>query len=163
MKLGVALPSFILDKKNHIPILVLFLIFVVVLIPGVFSFWYNNSMKYDDMGLHMESWIKYRELLNENVLHKHMPYILGVSDEFQFMTLNQDEYEELNKMYKANNDSLPKPNLPFCQYEHLNNANKKAICLLYSYLKKEKMSENLQKDLNRMLSIAPEILDVNSI
>ena len=161
MKLGVALPAFILDKKNHIPILVLFLVFVVILIPLAFSFWYNNSRQYDEIGLRIDSSRMYYELLNENVLHKHLPYILGVSDEFAILKLREDEFVELNKIYKSNIEFLPKPNQPFCQYDHINPANRKSICLLYSYLKKEKISESLQKDLNILLNASPEIMEVN--
>jgi translocation protein SEC63 len=160
MKLGVALPSFILDKKNHIPILVIFLLFVVVLIPLGFSFWYNNSKQYDEIGLRIDSSRMYYELLNENVLHKHMPYILGVSEEFTVIDLKQEEFEELNKIYKSNLEFLPKPNQPFCQYEHLSHPNKKAICLLYSYLKKDKISPELQKDLSILLRSSPQIMEV---
>ena len=160
MRLGVALPSFILNKKNHIPILVLFLIFIVILVPLGFTLWYNNSKQYDEMGLQIDSTRMYYELLNENVLHKHLPYVVGVSREFSELKLVQEEVGELNRIHKGIAEFMPKPNAPPCQYEKLNPSNQKAICLIYAYLKKEKFNEFLRNDLNFIVGEAPEIVEV---
>jgi len=98
MKLAVALPSFVLNKKNHMPILILFLIFVVVIIPIGVWMWYTDSQKYDESGIMIDNQRKYYEILNENILLKQMPFILGCSEEYSFLRVKENEEVELKKV-----------------------------------------------------------------
>lgn len=111
MKLSVALPSFVLNKKNHMPILVLFLIFVVVIIPVGVWMWYTDSQKYDESGIMIENQRKYYEILNENILLKQMPFVLGCSEEYNFLRVKDSEEAELKKVCLYNNNLLLNLNL----------------------------------------------------
>jgi translocation protein SEC63 len=155
MRLAVGLPSFVLNKKNHMPILILFLIFIVVVIPAFVWFWFSNSNKYDDSGMILDSQKIFFEFLNENILLKQMPFVLGASLEFSKMKIRPDEADELARLWKTYKDQMPK-----FKEELMPFSNKKAICLIYAYLNKYKFnSEKLNEDLDDILSLAPNLLN----
>ncbi len=45
MAVSIALPTFLLDKNWHNVILIVYLIFMVVVIPAIVAVWYNRSKK----------------------------------------------------------------------------------------------------------------------
>ena len=149
MRLSVALPSFILDKKNHLTILVIFLIFILIIEPQVFLFWYNSTKEYNDIGIKKNDEQVFYFELNENILLKQMPYVLGLAFEYRDLPIRQEEanilYETYNKYYKQN---------LMCKHklEHIHPSNKKAICLLYSYIMKQPLKyEKYYEELNQIL------------
>ena len=149
MRLSVALPSFILDKKNHLTILVIFLIFILIIVPQVFLFWYNSTKEYNDIGIKKNDEQVFYFELNENILLKQMPYVLGLAFEYRDLPIRQEEanilYETYNKYYKQN---------LMCKHklEHIHPSNKKAICLLYSYIMKQPLKyEKYYEELNQIL------------
>ena len=149
MRLSVALPSFILDKKNHLTILVIFLIFILIIVPQVFLFWYNSTKEYNDIGIKKNDEQVFYFELNENILLKQMPYVLGLTFEYRDLPIRQEEanilYETYNKYYKQN---------LMCKHklEHIHPSNKKAICLLYSYIMKQPLKyEKYYEELNQIL------------
>ncbi len=82
------------------PILVLFLIFVVVIVPVAVWMWYTDSQKYDESGIMIENSRRYYEILNENILLKQMPFVLGCSEEYTFLKVYDTEKAELKKVRK---------------------------------------------------------------
>ena len=50
MRVSIGLPSFVLEKKNHMPILMLFVIFILIIFPSCFIFWFNSSENYNETG-----------------------------------------------------------------------------------------------------------------
>ena len=149
MRISVALPSFILDKKNHLAILVIFVIFILVIIPQIFLFWYNSSKDYNDFGIKKNDEQIFFHTLNENILLKQMPYVLGLALEYNDLPIRQEEanilYETYNKYYKLN---------LMCKHklEYIPPSNKKAICLLYSYIMKQPLKyEKYFEELNQIL------------
>ena len=147
MRVSVALPSFVLNKKNHMPILILFVIFILVILPSGFMFWYKTSSKYNDTGMMMNDTYIFYQYLNENILLKQMPFVMGLAMEYNGMQIRPDEAELLFKMYKKNLDLMCKHPM-----EKIPPSNKKAICLLYSYLNNTPMNyEHYQADLDFVL------------
>ena len=149
MRISVALPSFILDKKNHLAILVIFVIFILIIIPQIFLFWYNSSKDYNDIGIKKKDEGIFYHILNENILLKQMPFVLGLALEYSDLPIRQEEanilYETYNKYYKLN---------LMCKHklEHIPPSNKKAICLLYSYIMKQPLKyEKYFEELNQIL------------
>lgn len=144
MRLAVGLPSFVLNKKNHMPILFLFLIFIVVIIPSFVWFWFSNSNKYDESGMMVGDQRIFYEFLNENILPRQMPFVLGAAMEFTTLKIRQEETQELEKLWRSYKDSMPKHKeeiIPF--------PNKKAICMIYAYLNGHQFStQGLNEDDN---------------
>ena len=153
MRLAVGLPSFVLNKKNHMPILILFLIFIVIILPGFVLYWFNSTNNYDDAGVQINNHRIYYELLNENILLRQMPFILGSSCEFSGITVKSAEVEELKKLYRKYSELMPKH-----KEEFIPMGNKKAICLMYAYLDEQQLTnDSLVNELNQILEIAPSL------
>lgn len=155
MRLAVGLPSFVLNKKNHMPILILFLIFIVIILPGFVIFWFNNTNSYDDAGVQVTNHKIFYEILNENILLRQMPFVLGSSIEFSPMPVRPDEVDELKKLYRKYQDLMPKH-----KEDQIPMGNKKAICLVYSHLDEtvNLTNESLVKDLHEILEISPNLI-----
>jgi hypothetical protein len=101
-----------------------------------------------DMGI-------FYEFMNENILLRQMPYVLGMAKEFETLPIYYDEETPLTKSYVHNKDYM-------CKHkpEHVLPSNKKAICIYYSYLNREPLkTENYQKDLERVLSFSDLFID----
>ena len=84
-----------------------------------------------------------------------MPFVLGSSIEFSGITVRGDEVDELKKLYRKYSDLMPKH-----KEEHIPMGNKKAICLVYSYLDDTSSltNETLIRNLNDILEIAPNLI-----
>ena len=148
MRVSIGLPSFVLEKKNHMPILMLFVIFILIIFPSCFIFWFNSSENYNETGMFVDDMRIFYEFMNENILLKQMPYVLGRAREFESLPIYSEEENPLIKSYVHNKDYM-------CKHkpETVHPSNKKAICLLYSYLSREPMKiDNYQKDLEKVLS-----------
>lgn len=166
MRMAVGLPSFILNKKNHMPILVLFLIFLVVILPGFILYYFSSTNSVDESGIKITNHKIFYEILNQNILLKQMPFVLGSSIEFQNFSVKESEVSELRKMYQKYVEQMPKH-----KEEKIPNGNKKAICLIYSYLDVKNTGvnnnydmsnlfekESFNKDLNFILEISPKLI-----
>jgi translocation protein SEC63 len=55
MQVGIALPSFFLNKKNHVAILAFFFIVLLVIVPSIVIYWYSDLAKYDVDGVRFEN------------------------------------------------------------------------------------------------------------
>lgn len=153
MKVGIALPPFVYDKKNHIPILVLFLIFVIIIFPGGVYYWYYTTHQYDESGVRIENHKIFYEFLNENVLYRQMPYIFGASYEFCNLKLLPEQAQVLDGLLKYYKDKFPK------QRDVLNFSNKKAICLIYASIDENKTIDDLlKKDANEIMNKIPDLI-----
>jgi translocation protein SEC63 len=155
MRLAVGLPSFVLNKKNHMPILILFLIFIVIILPAFVLYWFSSTNNYDDAGVQVINHRIYYELLNENILMRQMPFVLGCSIEFAAFTVRGPEVDELKKLYRKYAELMPKH-----KEEVIPMGNKKAICLLYSHLDDTSnlSIDSLNKDLADILELSPNFV-----
>ena len=148
MRISVALPSFVLEKKNHMPILVLFVIFILVILPVSFLMWYHGNSEYNETGMMVSDQIIFYTYLNENILLKQMPFVLGLAREYNYLVIKAEEAEILTKAYNKYLSLMSKHKL-----ENIPPMNKKAICLLYSYLDRNPLKyPNYEKDLNIVLN-----------
>lgn len=155
MRLAVGLPSFILKKENHMPILILFIIFILVIVPALFLWWYSNSNKYDESGMLAGNQRIFYEYLNENILPRQMPFVLGLAIEYTSLVIRAEEAGELEKLYKRFLDQMPKHKV-----EVIPPANKKAICLFYAYINNVHVGyPNYEKDLELILLPTPVLLN----
>ena len=99
MRVSIGLPSFVLEKKNHMPILMLFVIFILIIFPSCFIFWYNSSENYNETGMFVDDMRIFYEFMNENILLKQMPYVLGRAREFENLPIyseSQSAFIEIN-------------------------------------------------------------------
>ena len=150
MRVSIGLPSFVLEKKNHMPILLLFVVFILIIFPSCFLFWFKSSESYTQSGMIVDNIKVFYDLMNENILLKQMPFVLGMAFEYRYLPIYYDEENPLTKAYLHNKDLM-------CKHkpEMINPSNKKAICLFYSFINREPIkTENYQKDLEKILPCA---------
>jgi hypothetical protein len=97
----------------------------------------------------------YYDLLNENILIRQMPFVLGASVEFSSLSFRSSEIDELKKLYKKYSELMPEH-----KEEQIPMGNKKAICLLYSYIDETATitSETLKSDLLEILEFSPNLI-----
>jgi preprotein translocase subunit Sec63 len=55
MQVGIALPSFFLNKKNHVAILAFFFIILLIFVPSLVIMWYSDFIKYDVDGVRLDN------------------------------------------------------------------------------------------------------------
>lgn len=67
---GIALPRFLLQKENHIPVLLTAFFILLIVIPGYVYFNYGGTVNLDDNGIHIQNRKVFGHHLNENILAK---------------------------------------------------------------------------------------------
>ena len=150
MRVSIGLPSFVLEKKNHMTILLIFVVFILIIFPSCFLFWFKYSENYTQSGMMIDNIKIFYELMKENILLKQMPFVLGMAQEYQKLTIYYDEEHPLTKTYLHNKDLMCK-HKPEMVYP----ANKKAMSIFYSFINREPIkTENYQKDLEKILPLA---------
>lgn len=152
--LSIILPSFIISKKFELPFLIIFLLFIMIILPIYVIFVLNKKeSEYDENGLSKTNNSIYYYFINENLHTKQIPFILGLSIEFKDMKINSFEEKELSQLWTFCNSYIPKAKsdkIPF--------GNKKAITLLYHWLNRnENISEFLKEETKFVVSKSIEI------
>ena len=150
MRVSIGLPSFVLEKKNHMPILLLFVVFILIIFPAGFLFWFKSSESFTQSGMMVDDMKVFYLFMNENILLRQMPYVIGRALEFERLPIYYDEETPLTKAYLHNKDYM-------CKHkpETVHPSNKKAICLFYSFINREPIkTENYQKDIEKILPLS---------
>ena len=123
---GFALPFFLFEGKTGFYVLFIFSISMIIIFPILFLRWFKNSKKYNNDGLLTDNLPFYYEILNKDILITHLPFIIGMSKEFNEMDINYDE-EEIKKLFQVFVPYFPKN----ANYKNITFKNKMAIALLY--------------------------------
>ncbi len=133
MRLSIGLPSFVLDKKNHMKILICFLIIVCIIIPYEFFVWNYNSNQFDQNGILINSIKLHARITNEKSNIKLIPLYLGLSPDFQL--INDKFINKEKKMIESLFEKYLKeyPEELIKSKDKLPLKNKKAIGIAYSY------------------------------
>ena len=150
MRVSIGLPSFVLEKKNHMPILLLFVVFILIIFPAGFLVWFKSSESFTQSGMMVDDMKVFYLFMNENILLRQMPYVIGRAIEFEKLPIYYDEETPLTKAYLHNKDYM-------CKHkpETVHPSNKKAICLFYSFINREPIkTENYQKDIEKILPLS---------
>ena len=164
MRFSLGLPSnFILDKKNHNKILILFIFIVCIIIPYYFTKWVNRSKNFDENGLLNITKEYFMKHTNESSTLKHIPFLLGICHEFSWIEdsdINQykNEIETLFEKYKNEfpNDEDSKRIVSYLKLK-----NKKAIAIAYAYSYGDRQDINYitLKKVNDYIILLAKLLD----
>ena len=163
MRLSIGLPAFILNKKNHFKILILFIIIVCIIIPYYFLQWFKSSQSFDENGLLRLTSEYFMKSTNAQTQMKNIPFILGASHEFKWI-----DDDDVNKYSKEINELLNKYRTEFPEGEEikkiidiLNLKNKKAIAIAYAYSYGDREDKNYLKlnKINEYIILLAKLLD----
>lgn len=77
------MPKFLLEKENHIHVLLISFFILLVVIPGFLYQYFKDDTIKDERGVLLENKMIFGKKLNENMLIKHLPQVIAVTVEFQ--------------------------------------------------------------------------------
>lgn len=156
LEVSIGLPTFLLDSNNRNLVLMVYLIFMVVLVPfGVYTY-YSDSSKFGEKDVMYDTYSWFHYTLNEHTLIKSLPELMAGSAEFRKKNMPRDgkEKEAISKLMNSLRQNMQKPkyNHPVCV---------KGNVLLHAYLlrKTEALSPDLKEDLRYMLRLSSNLLD----
>ena len=113
---GCALPFFLFQGKAGSYVLMIFAISMIIIFPILFIRWHKNSKRYSSYGILNETLPFYYNILNCDIQITHLPYIIGMSKEFEEMDISYDE-SEIKKIFNVFVPYFPKnankENIPF--------------------------------------------------
>ena len=164
MRISLGLPPFILNKKNHIYILIFFIILVCLIIPFKFLKWYNNISNFDEIGLLNKTREYFKKSTNINSALLNIPFILGNSEEFNLISDPhiKSEVVQINNLYdKYKNIFKNKEILENIGFRISLNK-KKAIGIAYEYSFCDRTDKNYLKlhKLNEYILLLSKLLNV---
>jgi len=160
---GIALPNFLQKEEYQIQVLVAFFILIIIIVPWLFLNQITANEK-DVGGVDVDNRKIFTELINENMLMKHIPGILAHSYEFSQMKVrSKDELEILKRIKEL--DEV-KEAIPTAKQDAKKGAVQvKPICLIMGYMyniieKKDLDNEGIAKDLEKILRTVPSYFDI---
>lgn len=151
-KFAIGLPAFLLNTENHVPILVVFFVVVIVMIPGSVLMWINTSKKIDKNGVLQENMQIYMRGINENLILKQCIILIAASYEFHDIAVSRAESQELNKIRNKFLSEIPKK-------KDLPPKVLKVMLLLIAHMNRYPLSEKAQTELNFIISKAVNMIE----
>lgn len=142
LQYGFVLPFFLLEGKFGSYVIIIFSILMILIFPILFIKWFKNSKKYNSDGLLIENLPIYYDILNKDISITNLPFVIGISKEFNYMDIDYDE-NEIKKLLEIFKSYFPKD----YNYENISFNNMIAIVILYihflsyNYDIKEKQSK----------------------
>ena len=103
---AIAMPKFLLEKDNQIPVLIAAFIILLVIIPGFVYFNFADSTKKSEEGVLLENKRIFGFEISENTLFKNLPVIIAKSKEFQTLLAKSNEENELLKRIKNSDEKI---------------------------------------------------------
>ena len=164
MRFSLGLPSnFILDKKNHNKILILFIFIVCIIIPYYFTKWVNRSKNFDENGLLNITKEYFMKHTNESSTLKHIPFLLGICHEFSWIEdSNINQYKnEIETLFEKYKNEFPNDEDSKRIVSYLKLKNKKAIAIAYAYSYGDRQDINYitLKKVNDYIILLAKLLD----
>ena len=156
LEVSIGLPTLILDNPKVV--LVLYLIFMVLVIPISVGLWYSNSKKFGDKNILYDTYRAFYHLLKDSSKLRHMPEILSCSSEFRELNVYKPEQkpkisEIMGKMQAGKLMERP-------LYDKNVQIMRGNILVHTHVLRMTAMlSPELKEDLNKMLVVAPDLIE----
>lgn len=101
---AIALPRFLLETDNQIPVLLCAFFILLVVIPGFIYTNFGDSTIKDEQGVLLQNKSIYGPALNANMIPKHIPMMIASSNEFQQIGSSGADEIALLKKLKQNPD-----------------------------------------------------------
>jgi translocation protein SEC63 len=157
LEVSIGLPNFLLQTEYRNLVLVVYLIFMVGVIPFCVYTYYSDSSKFGEKDIMYDTYSWFHNTLNEHTLVKWLPEVMAASAEFRHHNVpktaeDKAAVSQVMGLVKTNMQK-PKHSLP---------AIVKSNVLLHAHLmrKSDKIkSPELQDDLKRMLRLSTTLND----
>lgn len=157
LEVSIGLPAFLLNSEYRNLVLMMYLIFIVGVIPFVVYSYYSKSSKFGEKDIMYETYSWFQNNLNEHSLTKWLPETLAASAEFRKHNVpktNEDK-QAVSQVMSLVKTQMQKPKIDLP-------AVVKGNVLLHSHLLRksdEIKSEQLADDLKHMLRLSTALTD----
>lgn len=137
---AIALPRFLLQKENQIPVLFCAFFILLVIIPGFLYINFGDTTTKDENGVLIENKRIYGAKLNENLLPKNVPLVLASCYEFQAIgAKNKDEIALIKKL--KDNEEIDEL-CPKVQSRTMKDMNMKPLLLILGHVMRDENVRN---------------------
>jgi translocation protein SEC63 len=100
LEVSIGLPKLLLDNPKVV--LVLYLVFMVIVIPSVVAVWYSNSKQFGEKNVLYDTYNAFYQLIQENYTIRNLPEIIAASSEFRAVNEpKQSDIEPMSKLYET--------------------------------------------------------------
>ncbi|CAD7933846.1 unnamed protein product [Amoebophrya sp. A120] len=97
-KVGIGLPRFLLEKKNHLFILFFFFITFLIVIPAIFIMYYQRQKDYAPNGVFVETLQFMGHYISDQTRLKNCPELLAASAESRKMETRPEDEKEMKQV-----------------------------------------------------------------
>ena len=161
LTIGLALPLFLFKGQVGFYILLIFAFLLVIIFPIMFIRWFKERNKYNNNGLILQNLPLYYKYLDNNTKITQLPFIIGMSFEFNKMDIEYNE-ENIKEIFNSFSKYFPSD----YQNENISYSNMYAISVLYMHflgnelIKKDNKGINdLNKNKNKIIERSIFLID----
>lgn len=145
MKVGIGLPKFLVEQENKVLILSCFFFVLIILIPGIFIWYYNKQKGYAPNGVLVDTMYRMRYFLKESTRVKNMTEILALSGESEKLSLRPTDNTQMQLITRHVQQHIKSQvNRPIMVRNHF-------LILAHMQRLHEYISPELQEDLDTLL------------
>lgn len=154
MSMTIGLPSFLTEKENELPVLMLYFLILIVIPPIGVWMWWSKAKHIHQSGLHHQTMYQFNKLVTARMAPKFLIEILAASAEFKSLGLltqnSKAALENLKKLTKEKQVSQ----------KFKKGYVVKGTTLIYAYLMRLKIDATLKDDLLLVLKNSHRLLQV---
>ena len=143
LTIGLALPLFLFKGQVGFYILLIFAFLLVIIFPIMFIRWFKERNKYNNNGLILQNLPLYYKYLDNNTKITQLPFIIGMSFEFNKMDIEYNE-ENIKEIFNSFSKYFPSD----YQNENISYSNMYAISVLYMHFLGNELIKKDNKGIN---------------
>jgi len=150
-KVGVGLPSFLLEKDNHLMILCAFFFVLLIAVPATFICYYQRTKNYAQNGVMIETMQFMGYYITDATRVKNCPELLAASQESRSMLTRPSDNTDMKKVYtEVVEHAKRKYNVPIII---------KNSCLVWAHMQRrhDLMTPELRQDCDQLLKYSMKI------
>ena len=154
LTIGLALPLFLFKGQVGFYVLLIFSLLLIIIFPIMFIKWFKKGNKYNSNGLLLQNLPLYYKYIDHNTLITELPFIIGMSLEFNEMRINYNE-DDIKDLYKAFINFFPEA----YKQENISFNNMYAIAVLYIHYSGSEITIKDDKSLNDFMMNKDKIIE----
>jgi translocation protein SEC63 len=172
LEVSIGLPKFLIDADNQNTVLIVYMFILIVCIPTAVWYYYSWSQQFGEDGIFFdtERMFMHPQVLSSNIQIKYLPELLSMAKEFEGLN-DKNTKESATALqaldnYMKSSGLLPKTRKQvagFFQQNPKRMSHLRAYWILAAHLNRRtkivRKSKDLSKDLEKILSIAPKLID----
>lgn len=154
---AIAMPKFLLEKENHIQVLLVSFFFLLVVVPGFLYMHFKDDTVKDERGVLLANKQIFAKKLNEMMIQKNLPQVAAVTVEFQSIGARSQEEVDLMKKILRDNEEI-KELMPKAVSRNTQNMNMLPLVVILSHMMQVPEIKNpaFRENLAHILKLGPQ-------